>query len=503
MKDTNTSELCWMGVEQLAEGLHQRQFSSLEVTQALLGRMEQRNPDFNAMISLDAETALKKAEHADAQRKGATAATDPAGLLAGIPIVHKDIFCTQGFPTSCGSKMLDGWVPPYNATAVTRLNAAICLGKANMDEFAMGSSNETSWFGPVRNPWDSERVPGGSSGGSAAAVAAGFAPIATGTDTGGSIRQPAAFCGVTGIKPTYGRVSRWGMIAFASSLDQAGIFARSALDAAIALQLMAGADSKDSTCLNEPVPDWYGDLKALQAQEPSSQSLQGIRLGIPKQYIEHLDASGLAAFERATAQFQSLGAEILPVDLPHAALGLACYYILASAECSSNLARYDGVRYGYRTPEPDHLVQMYRRTRSEGFGKEVKRRIMVGTYVLSSGYYEAYYLQAQKCRRLVQQDFVQAFQQVDALISPAALGPAFQLGMHGQDPVEMYRQDILTLGANLAGLPAIAIPGGLQQELPVGIQIVGKALDEGTILQIAHQFQRTTDWHLARPPFSN
>lgn len=472
---------------EMRSGLRRGDFSSSELTAALLQRAEALNPRLNAVISLAAETAAQQAEAADRRLQ-----QPDAPPLCGIPLLHKDIFCTRNLPTSCGSRMLNGWKPPYSATVVEKLQAqgAVTLGKSNMDEFAMGSSNETSWYGPVHNPWDSGKVPGGSSGGSACAVAARMAPLATATDTGGSIRQPAALCGITGIKPTYGRVSRWGMIAFSSSLDQGGAMANTAEDAALLLQAMSGFDERDSTSADQPVPDWHAQL-----QKP----LRKLTIGIPQEYLAGLDGPVLQAFEQSVAQLQSLGLAVRSVRLPHADLGLACYYILAPAECSSNLARYDGVRYGYRCDQPQNLEDLYRRSRGEGFGNEVKRRILLGTFVLSSGYYDAYYRQALKCRRLVRDDFTQALETVDLLVSPTCPGPAFALGEKAQDPIAMYQEDQLTLGVNLAGLPALSIPCGQADGLPLGLQLIGRAMDEGTLLSVAHHFQAATEFHRLSP----
>ncbi len=477
-----------LSVRSLAEGLRDRSFSALELTRHFLQRIEALDPQINAMITVTAESALESARQADAALADGT-----AGPLTGIPLIHKDIFLTQGVRTSCGSKMLDNFVAPYNATVVELLQAAgvVSLGKSNMDEFAMGSSNETSFYGPVKNPWDPERVPGGSSGGSAAAVAAGLAPLASGTDTGGSIRQPAALTGLTGLKPTYGRCSRWGMIAFASSLDQAGGFARSAEDLAFMLQAMAGFDEKDSTSAREPVPDYVAAL---------DQPLAGLKLGKPREYFaEGLDAATGAAVEAAIAEYEKLGAEIVDISLPSSTLSVPTYYVVAPAEASSNLARFDGVRYGYRCDKPENLADLYRRSRGEGFGREVQRRIMIGAYVLSHGYYDAYYLQAQKVRQLIAQDFERAFQEVDLVIGPTTQAPAFRLGEKTADPVAMYLNDIYTIAANLAGLPALSMPCGLVSGLPVGVQLIGPRFGEARLLSAAHGYQRHSDWHLQRP----
>ncbi len=477
-----------LSVRSLAEGLRDRSFSALELTRHFLQRIEALDPQINAMITVTAESALESARQADAALADGT-----AGPLTGIPLIHKDIFLTQGVRTSCGSKMLDNFVAPYNATVVELLQAAgaVSLGKSNMDEFAMGSSNETSFYGPVKNPWDPERVPGGSSGGSAAAVAAGLAPLASGTDTGGSIRQPAALTGLTGLKPTYGRCSRWGMIAFASSLDQAGGFARSAEDLAFMLQAMAGFDEKDSTSAREPVPDYVAAL---------DQPLAGLKLGKPREYFaEGLDAATGAAVEAAIAEYEKLGAEIVDISLPSSTLSVPTYYVVAPAEASSNLARFDGVRYGYRCDKPENLADLYRRSRGEGFGREVQRRIMIGAYVLSHGYYDAYYLQAQKVRQLIAQDFERAFKEVDLVIGPTTQAPAFRLGEKTADPVAMYLNDIYTIAANLAGLPALSMPCGLVSGLPVGVQLIGPRFGEARLLSAAHGYQRHSDWHLQRP----
>ncbi len=477
-----------LSVRSLAEGLRDRSFSALELTRHFLQRIEALDPQINAMITVTAESALESARQADA-----ALADGAAGPLTGIPLIHKDIFLTQGVRTSCGSKMLDNFVAPYNATVVELLQAAgaVSLGKSNMDEFAMGSSNETSFYGPVKNPWDPERVPGGSSGGSAAAVAAGLAPLASGTDTGGSIRQPAALTGLTGLKPTYGRCSRWGMIAFASSLDQAGGFARSAEDLAFMLQAMAGFDEKDSTSAREPVPDYVAAL---------DQPLAGLKLGKPREYFaEGLDAATGAAVEAAIAEYEKLGAEIVDISLPSSTLSVPTYYVVAPAEASSNLARFDGVRYGYRCDKPENLADLYRRSRGEGFGREVQRRIMIGAYVLSHGYYDAYYLQAQKVRQLIAQDFERAFKEVDLVIGPTTQAPAFRLGEKTADPVAMYLNDIYTIAANLAGLPALSMPCGLVSGLPVGVQLIGPRFGEARLLSAAHGYQRHSDWHLQRP----
>ena len=475
-------------ISALSAALQAGELSARELTEHYLGRIDQFNGPINAYISVTAEPALAAAEQAD-QRLAA----GQAGPLTGIPIAHKDIFCTNGVKTSCGSRMLDNFVAPYDATIVERLQAAgmSMLGKTNMDEFAMGSSNETSFYGPVRNPWDFERVPGGSSGGSAAAVAAGLCVAATGTDTGGSIRQPAAFCGVTGIKPTYGRCSRWGMIAFASSLDQAGVFARSAADAALVLRAMAGFDERDSTSANVPVPDYAAQL---------DDSIDGLRIGLPKEYFgAGLDSGVATSVAAAIKEYEALGASVHEISLPNAPLSVPVYYVVAPAECSSNLARFDGVRYGHRCESPRDLEDLYKRSRGEGFGTEVKRRIMIGTYVLSAGYYDAYYLKAQQLRHLISDDFRRAFEQVDVIMGPTTPSTAFALGAKADDPVAMYLNDIYTIATNLAGLPGLSIPVAPADGMPVGLQLIGDLFQEGRLLNIAHRLQQATDWHRMTP----
>jgi aspartyl-tRNA(Asn)/glutamyl-tRNA(Gln) amidotransferase subunit A len=474
---------------ELGRGLRTRQYSSVEVTRYFLDRIEATHGALNAFITVTAERAL-----ADARRADAMLARGEGGALAGVPIAHKDIFCTDGILTSCGSRMLANFVAPYDATVVERLAAAgmVLLGKTNMDEFAMGSSNETSFFGPVRNPWDGSRVPGGSSGGSAAAVAARLAPVATGTDTGGSIRQPAALTGLTGVKPTYGRVSRYGMIAFASSLDQAGVLAQSAEDAALVLGAMAGFDARDSTSVDAPVPDYAAAL---------ARPVKGLRIGIIREFFGAGLESGTGAAVRAALDgFRAMGAGLVDVSLPNLPLSVPTYYVVAPAECSSNLSRFDGVRFGHRCRDPKDLTDLYRRTRGEGFGPEVKRRIMTGTYVLSAGYYDAYYLKAQKVRSLINDDFRRAFSQVDVLMGPTTPTPAFPIGAKTGDPITMYLNDIYTIGANLAGLPAVSVPCGLVDGLPVGLQIIGPHFAEERLLAAAHAWQRETDWHRRLPP---
>ena len=468
--------------------LQQKQFSSREITGHFLDRIAQQNSIYNCYISVDNDGALNAADAADK-----AIATGANGPLLGVPFAHKDIFCTQGIKTTCGSKMLDNFIPPYDATVVAKMKAdgAVMLGKTNMDEFAMGSSNETSYFGSVKNPWDLETVPGGSSGGSAAAVAARLAPAATGTDTGGSIRQPAALCGITGLKPTYGRVSRYGMIAFASSLDQAGPMTRTAEDAAILLNSMSGFDAKDSTCTDIAVPDYTATL---------NQSIKGLKIGIPKEYFdERLDATMAATVQTALAELEKLGAILVDIELPNSALSVPAYYVIAPAEASSNLSRFDGVRYGYRCDNPKDLEDLYTRTRTEGFGEEVKRRILVGAYALSAGYYDAYYRKAQQVRRLIKQDFVSAFEKVDIIAGPTSPSPAFKFGEKGDDPVAMYLEDIYTIAVNLAGLPAMSLPAGTMNNMPVGLQLVGNYFAEQQLLNTAHQFQTVTDWHQQSP----
>jgi aspartyl-tRNA(Asn)/glutamyl-tRNA(Gln) amidotransferase subunit A len=482
------SDLHLQTLTELAAGLDAGDFSAVELTDALLGRIEADGETLNAFITVTAEQARAAAKQADAAR-----AAGNAGPLCGLPIVHKDIFCTRDVLTTCGSRMLENFVSPYDATVVDRLASAgaVVLGKTNMDEFAMGSSNETSYFGDVKNPWDLERTPGGSSGGSAAAVAARLAPAATGTDTGGSIRQPAALTGTVGLKPTYGRVSRYGMIAFASSLDQAGVITRSAADAALLLGSMAGFDERDSTCIDHPVPDYTAGL---------NESLQGLRVGIVRQHFdEGLDDATGKSVREALAVLEAQGAILTEVDLPHIDYSVPTYYVVAPAECSSNLSRFDGVRFGHRVDDAEDLYDLYCRSRGEGFGQEVKRRIMTGTYVLSAGYYDAYYLQAQQVRQLIADDFRKAFADVDVIAGPTAPTPAFKLGDKTDDPITMYLNDIYTIGANLAGLPGISTPCGFVDGLPVGLHLVGPHWGEETLLRCSHQYQLQTDWHAACP----
>ncbi|MHB1949697.1 MAG: Asp-tRNA(Asn)/Glu-tRNA(Gln) amidotransferase subunit GatA [Gammaproteobacteria bacterium] len=475
-------------IAELTTELNAKKMSSVELTQYYLERIKRFNKQLNCFVTITEEQALTAAKHADETR-----AKGQAGRLTGIPIVQKDIFCTDGIKTSCGSKMLDNYISPYNATVVEKLNAAgtVLLGKANMDEFAMGSSNENSHYGPVRNPWDLERVPGGSSGGSAAAVAANLTPVATGTDTGGSIRQPCALTGISGIKPTYGRVSRYGMIAFASSLDQGGPMARTAEDLALVLEAMAGFDERDSTSVDKPVPDYTMTL---------NDSLAGLRIGLPKEFFDAgLDSDLEKAIQSAIKEYEKLGATLHEIHLPNSGLSIPAYYVLAPAECSSNLARYDGVRFGYRCNDPADLEDLYKRSRSEAFGNEVKRRIMIGTYALSAGYYDAYYLKAQKVRGLIRQDFAEAFKKVDVILGPTTPTPAFKLGEKADDPISMYLSDIYTIAVNLAGLPGMSIPAGFVKGLPVGMQLIGNLFDEARLLNIAHSYQKVTDWHTKIP----
>ena len=475
-------------IAELSSSLASGEFSSEELTKHFLKRIETYSGQLNCFVSVTPELALQQAREADEKR-----ANGNAHVLAGIPIVHKDIFCTESVKTSCGSKMLDNFISPYDATVVTNCKQAnmVMLGKANMDEFAMGSSNETSYYGPVKNPWNIETVPGGSSGGSACSVAARLAPISTGTDTGGSIRQPAALCGITGLKPTYGRVSRYGMIAFASSLDQAGPMSRSAEDAALLMNVMAGFDEKDSTCVDRPVPDYTASL---------NDNLEGLKIGLPKEYFDDgLDAEVGKAVDEAIKQYQKMGAELIEISLPNTRTAVSTYYVVAPAECSSNLSRFDGVRFGYRCDDPHDLEDLYKRSRGEGFGPEVKRRIMIGTYVLSAGYYDAYYLKAQKLRRLISNEFKEAFEKVDIIMGPTSPTVAFKIGERMDDPVSMYLSDAYTIATNLAGLPGISIPAGFAADLPVGLQIIGNYFQEGKLLNVAHQFQQQTDWHQQSP----
>jgi aspartyl-tRNA(Asn)/glutamyl-tRNA(Gln) amidotransferase subunit A len=476
-------------LKELSLALASKKVSSVELTQLFLDRIERLNPTLNAFITVDREKSLNSARAADAR-----IAAGNAGLLTGIPIAQKDIFCAEGWRTTCGSKMLANFVSPYDATVIRKMETEaglVSLGKTNMDEFAMGSSNETSYFGQVRNPWDQARVPGGSSGGSAAAVAARLAPAATGTDTGGSIRQPAALCNLTGLKPTYGVVSRYGMIAFASSLDQGGPMAASAEDCALLLNTMAGFDERDSTSLERPVEDYSAALE---------QPLAGLRIGLPKEFFgDGCDAEVMTAVQAAIAEYRKLGATTVEVSLPNSHLSVPAYYVIAPAEASSNLSRFDGVRYGYRAPEYGNLDDMYMKSRAQGFGEEVKRRIMIGAYVLSHGYYDAYYLQAQRIRRLIANDFVEAFKSCDVIMGPTSPSTAFKLGEKAADPVQMYLSDIYTIAVNLAGLPGMSVPCGFAGGLPVGLQLIGNYFAEAKLLNVAHRYQQATDWHQRRP----
>ena len=475
-------------IADLAKALQQREVSSVELTQHVLDRCTAVNQKLNCFISITPEHALDQARLADEKIKKSN-----AGPLTGIPIAQKDIFCTNGIKTSCGSKMLDNFIAPYDATVVEKLNHAgmVMIGKTNMDEFAMGSSNETSFYGAVLNPWDLERVPGGSSGGSAAAVAARLVPVATGTDTGGSIRQPASLCGITGLKPTYSRVSRYGMIAFASSLDQGGPMTRSAEDAALIMNAISGFDERDSTSAENPVENYTQQL---------NNRIQGLKIGLPKEYFdERLNPDISRIIHEGVKELEKLGATVKEISLPGSKLSIPAYYVVAPAECSSNLARFDGVRFGYRCDDPEDLSDLYCRSRGEGFGREVKRRIMIGTYVLSAGYFDAYYLKAQKIRRLIRDEFQLALSDVDVIIGPTAPGPAFRINELLDDPVTMYLSDIYTVSVNLAGLPAISIPAGMLGGLPVGMQIIGNYFAESQLLNIAHQFQQATHWHQLAP----
>lgn len=474
-------------IAELAKGLRSGEFSSVELTSAFLDRIKQHSV-LNAYVTVTEDLALQQAKAADAKL-----ATGDAELLTGIPIAQKDIFCTEGVKTTCGSLMLDNFIAPYNATVIDKFNnaGAVMLGKLNMDEFAMGSSNETSYYGAVKNPWDINAVPGGSSGGSAAAVAARLAVCATGTDTGGSIRQPAAHCGITGLKPTYGRVSRYGMIAYASSLDQGGPMTRNAEDAAILLQTMAGFDDKDSTSVDAPVPDYMAGL---------SNSLEGLKIGLPKEFFgEGLNSEVAAVLEAAINEYRKLGATVTEISMPSLKLAIPAYYVIAPAECSANLSRFDGVRFGYRCENPADLTDLYTRSRGEGFGKEVKRRILMGTYALSAGYYDAYYIKAQKIRRLISEDFKRALSEADVIMGPVAPSTAFGIGEKIGNPIEMYLSDIYTIAINLAGVPAMSVPAGFASGLPVGLQLIGTYFSEARLLNIAHQYQQVTDWHQQIP----
>ena len=473
---------------QLSIALESKKISSEELTRLYIERCNKHNNSLNCFITITEEEALKKARRADKKR-----ASGDYNLLTGIPIAQKDIFCTNGTKTTCGSKMLDNFVAPYDATLIKKMNDAgfIMLGKTNMDEFAMGSSNETSFYGPVKNPWDDCRVPGGSSGGSASAVAARLTPAATGTDTGGSIRQPSSFCGITGLKPTYGRVSRYGMVAFASSLDQGGPMTQTAEDAALIMNIIAGFDEHDSTSTEKPTDNYTEKL---------NNSIKGLKIGLPKQYFdENLDNNVAEVIENGLKELEKLGAKCVDVELPHTKLSIPAYYVVAPAECSSNLSRYDGVRFGHRCKEPKDLSDLYCRSRQEGFGKEVKRRIMTGTYVLSAGYYDAYYIKAQKIRQIISNDFQNVFKNVDIIAGPTTTGVAFKLNEKLNDPISMYLSDLYTVSVNLAGLPAISVPSGFINKLPVGMQLIGNYFQESLLMNVAHQYQKVTDWHQKIP----
>ena len=471
-------------IKELKDMLQKKEISNKEMVEDTFTLIES-NKHLNAFVTLNKEVSLKKAENLD---------NNPSNLpLAGIPIAQKDLFCTKDLRTTCGSNMLSNFIPPYSATVIENLESAGCIsiGKTNMDEFAMGSSNETSFFGNVENPWGEGLVPGGSSGGSASAVAAGIVAAASGTDTGGSIRQPASLCGITGLKPTYGRISRWGMIAFASSLDQAGPMARTAEDCAIMLNEMCSHDPKDTTSLDENIPDFTQNLNS---------SIKGMKIGLVKEFdLSKLDNDVVKVFEESKRHYESLGAEFIEISLPNISLSVPTYYVVAPAECSSNLSRFDGVKFGRRCENPKDLEDLYVRSRSEGFGEEVKRRILIGSYVLSAGFYDAYYKKAQQVRRLIKNDFVSAFEKVDVIMSPTTRGTAFKAGSMGSDPIQMYLEDLFTIPANLAGLPAMSVPNGIVDNKPVGMQLIGNFLEESKILQAAHSFQSSTDWHLKTP----
>lgn len=473
---------------ELSQALAQKKVSSMELTQYYLNRIKQFNGTLNCFITLCEEKALAQAQQADQ-----LIAQGNHSHLMGIPMAHKDIFCTEGVLTTCSSKMLSNFIPPYNATIVDQLNQAgmVNLGKLNMDEFAMGASNETSFYGPVLNPWDTQRVPGGSSGGSSAAVAARLIPFATASDTGGSIRQPATLCNLTGLKPTYGRVSRYGMIAFASSLDQAGPLTLTAEDAAMVMNAMAGFDEKDSTSINHPIPDYTKTL---------NNDIAGMTIGLPEEFFnDELDPKITHILEQSIDTLKQLGVNFQSISLPNVKHSVSIYYILAPAECSSNLARFDGVRYGYRCDNPKNLEDLYRRSRTEALGEEVKRRILTGTYVLSAGYYDAFYVKAQKARQLIREDYQKAFETVDMILSPCSPTTAFKIGEKSKDPVSMYQLDMYTISTNMAGLPGLALQGGFIDELPIGFQLTGQYFDEARLLNVGHQYQQTTDWHKRIP----
>ena len=471
-------------IKEIKSMISQNEISNIEIVQEVYKLIDE-NKHLNAFITLNEENSLKKAEILDKSSSNLP--------LAGIPIAQKDLFCTKGIRTTCASNILNNFIPPYSATVIENLEKAGCIsiGKTNMDEFAMGSSNETSFFGNVQNPWGQKLVPGGSSGGSASAIAAGIVPAASGTDTGGSIRQPASLCGISGLKPTYGRISRWGMIAFASSLDQAGPMARTAEDCAIMLNEMCSHDEKDTTSLNDKIPNFEDNL---------NNSLNGKKIGIVKDLdLSSLDNDVVAVYENSLKEFVSMGAELIDINLPNLSLSVPTYYVVAPAECSSNLSRFDGVKFGSRSENPKDLEELYIQTRSEGFGDEVKRRILIGSYVLSAGYYDAYYKKAQQVRRLIKNDFDSAFKNVDVIMTPTTRGPAFEMGSKGSDPIQMYLEDLFTISANLAGLPAMSIPNGNIDNKPIGLQIIGDFLDESTILNFAHMYQKVTNWHNYTP----
>jgi len=475
-------------LSELSAMLEAGDVTSVQLTEHYLQRIKDHDAQLNSFITITAESALKAAAQADEVRKEGN-----AGPLTGIPIAHKDIFCTKGVKTTCGSKMLDNFESPYDATVVEKMQQAgvVMLGKTNMDEFAMGSSNETSFYGAVKNPWNTKAVPGGSSGGSASSVAARLTPASTGTDTGGSIRQPAALCGITGLKPTYGRVSRYGMIAFASSLDQAGPMAQSAEDCALLLNAMSGFDPKDSTSLEQDVPNYTAEL---------NKPLDGLKIGLPKEYFgEGLSEGTNEVVKKAIEEYKAMGAEIIDISLPNTHLAVPVYYVVAPAECSSNLSRFDGVRFGHRCEDPKDLEDLYKRSRGEGFGEEVKRRILVGTYALSAGYYDAYYIKAQQLRRMISDDFTKAFEKVDVIMGPSSPETAFNIGEKSDDPISMYLSDIYTIAVNLAGLPGMSVPAGFSEKMPVGLQIIANHFDESRLLNVAHQYQLKTDWHKAIP----
>ena len=471
-------------IKEIKNMISKKEISNIEIVQEVY-RLINENSHLNAFVTLNKESSIKKAQDLD---------NNPSdNSLAGIPIAQKDLFCTKGLRTTCGSKILDNFIPPYSATVIENLENADCIsiGKTNMDEFAMGSSNETSYFGNVHNPWGDKLVPGGSSGGSASAVAAGIVPAASGTDTGGSIRQPASLCGITGIKPTYGRVSRWGMIAFASSLDQAGPMARTVEDCAMLLNEMCSHDLKDTTSLDEKIPNFEENL---------NQSLNGRKIGVVKDLdLSSLDNSVLKVYENSLKEYVSLGAELVDISLPNLSLSVPTYYVVAPAECSSNLSRFDGVKFGRRSENPKDLEELYIQTRSEGFGDEVKRRILIGSYVLSAGYYDAYYKKAQQVRRLIKKDFDEAFSNVDVIMTPTTRGPAFEMGSKGSDPIQMYLEDLFTISANLAGLPAMSLPNGSIDNKPIGLQIIGNFLEESKVLNFGHVYQTKTNWHMYTP----